>query len=63
MAKNGVDKQYGIPVEDMSCPSCGRKYGHHNTRVCTYCEECSSCCTCKGRKVISVEEFMKSLED
>lgn len=38
-----IDKKYGVPVELISCPGCGQKYGHHNTKVDTISEECSSC--------------------
>ena len=38
-----IDKIYLIPVEEISCPGCGRKYGHHNTKVDIISEECSSC--------------------
>lgn len=30
-----IDKKYRIPVEEISCPGCGRKYGHHKTKVDT----------------------------
>lgn len=39
-----VDKKYRIPLEYISCPGCGRKYGHHKTKVDTISEECSACC-------------------
>lgn len=38
-----IDKKYGIPVEEISCPGCGRKYGHHKTKVDIKSEECSAC--------------------
>lgn len=38
-----IDKTYGVPVEEISCPGCGRKYGHHKTKVDVYSAECSSC--------------------
>lgn len=40
---NNIDKEYLIPVEEISCPGCGRKYGHHNTKVDVKSEECSAC--------------------
>jgi hypothetical protein len=42
---NIIDKKYGMPVEEISCPCCGRKYGHHKTKVDINSEECSKCAT------------------
>lgn len=39
-----IDKVYGVPKEDVSCPGCGLRYGHHNTQVDTISQECSACC-------------------
>lgn len=38
-----IDKTYGVPKEDISCPSCGQRYGHHNTLVDANSQECSKC--------------------
>jgi transposase-like protein len=38
-----IDKIYLIPIKHISCPACGRKYGHHKTLVDTISQECSSC--------------------
>ena len=38
-----IDKDYMIPIEEISCPGCGQKYGHHNTKVDIKSEECSAC--------------------
>lgn len=38
-----IDKKYRVPIEEISCPGCGQKYGHHNTKVDTISEECSAC--------------------
>jgi hypothetical protein len=38
-----IDKVYNVPVEEISCPGCGRKYGHHKTKVDVNSQECSSC--------------------
>jgi len=38
-----IDKIYGIPVDEISCPGCGRKYGHHKTKVDIDSQECSKC--------------------
>lgn len=27
----------------VTCPGCGRVYGHHRTKYCNNCEECSAC--------------------
>ncbi len=40
---NIIDKKYHVPIENISCPGCGQKYGHHNTKVDINSEECSSC--------------------
>jgi hypothetical protein len=38
-----IDKKYGIPVDEITCPGCGKKYGHHNTKVDVISQECSKC--------------------
>ncbi len=38
-----IDPKYRIPVEEIGCPGCGRKYGHHGTKVDLKSQECSSC--------------------
>lgn len=38
-----IDREYGIPLKEISCPSCGQKYGHHGTIVDLNSNECSSC--------------------
>lgn len=43
-----IDIKYSVPKEEISCPGCGLKYGHHNTLVDTISQECSKCC--KERK-------------
>lgn len=40
-----IDKEYMIPIEEISCPGCGRKYGHHRTKVDIRSQECSACAT------------------
>ena len=39
-----ISKRWGLPRKYCSCPGCGQEYGHHNTKVCANCEECSTCC-------------------
>ena len=38
-----MDDEYGLPLEEISCPSCGRTYKQQRT-VCRNCQECKSCC-------------------
>jgi hypothetical protein len=38
-----IDEVYGIPKSEISCPDCGRKYGHHKTLVDIKTQICSSC--------------------
>ena len=38
-----TDKIYGVPIEEIGCPGCGRKYGHHKTKVDLNSQECCSC--------------------
>lgn len=38
---------YGVPRNFTACPGCGKQFGHHKTKVCMNCEQCSKCCTCK----------------
>jgi hypothetical protein len=42
--------KYGVPREYTACPGCGQQYGHHNTKICITCEECSKCCRCDGKE-------------
>jgi len=52
-----IDKKYGITVDEISCPGCGRKYGHHKTKVDVNSQECSACCTLFNRRNV---EFVDS---
>ena len=57
-----IDKIYGIPKELICCPGCGRRYGHHNTKVDINSEECSSCAKEFGHEnieLISAKEFIE----
>jgi len=38
-----IDKKYGVPIKNLTCPGCGLKYGHHRTKVDLNSEECSKC--------------------
>ena len=57
-----IIKKYGLPREHVSCPSCGQLFGHHNTKVCLNCEECSKCCSCAKKDFVSVEKFISESE-
>lgn len=61
---NDINKKYGVPNKMVSCPGCGLVYGHHNTKVDTISQECSTCV--KAFKypevnLIKAEEFIKIL--
>lgn len=58
-----IDKKYGVPVEEISCPGCGQKYGHHNTKVDLNSQECSSCAKERGEPVelITAKEFIEKI--
>ncbi len=59
-----IDKKYGIPVKEISCPGCGRKYGHHNTKVDVNSEECSSCVKEFGYEdveFVTAKEFIETI--
>jgi len=61
-----IDKIYGIPVEEISCPGCGQRYGHHNTKVDINSEECSSCAKRFGYtpiELVSAKEFIEDYLD
>lgn len=49
MGDGRIDSAYLVPIEDISCPGCGQRFGHHGSLSCTDCEECSSCH--KGRGI------------
>jgi hypothetical protein len=59
-----IDKVYLVPIEEISCPGCGRKYGHHKTKVDTISQECSTCVKNFGYKefnFISATEFIEQI--
>lgn len=49
MSKYDIHPVYLIPKEYVSCPGCGRVYGHHKTKVDVNSQECSSCVKESGR--------------
>lgn len=60
-----IDKKYGVPVEQISCPGCGQKYGHHNTKVDLNSQECSTCAKERGEPVelVSAKIFIEDILD
>jgi hypothetical protein len=59
-----IDSKYRVPVEEISCPGCGRKYGHHKTKVDIISQECSTCVKEFGYKefnFISSQEFIEQI--
>jgi hypothetical protein len=59
-----IDKIYGVPVEEISCPGCGRKYGHHKTKVDINSQECSSCVKIFGYtdvKLVDAKYFIEKI--
>ena len=58
-----IDKKYGIPIKEISCPGCGRKYGHHKTKVDLNSEECSSCCKQYNRENVELVEAKYFIEE
>lgn len=57
-----IDSKYGIPVEEISCPGCGQKYGHHNTKVDKISQECSTCVKKFGYKEVELVESKEFIE-
>lgn len=58
-----IDTKYGVPVEEISCPGCGMKYGHHRTKVDTISQECSTCVKRLGyaeTHFVSSQEFIEN---
>ena len=49
--------KHGLPRDMTSCPACGRLYGHHRTKVCANCEECSKCCSCGEQRLLEEHEL------
>ena len=53
-----IDTDYGVPVEYISCPGCGKKY---RGKVCDECEECSKCCQCETPRLIPATEMIQKI--
>ena len=49
-----IDNKYKIPIEEILCPGCGLRYGHHNTQVDLISQECSKCCKDQGYEEIKL---------
>ena len=58
-----IDNKYRVPIEEISCPGCGRKYGHHKTKVDTISQECSSCVKEFKYKEYNLVESREFIED
>lgn len=59
-----IDNKYRIPIEEISCPGCGQKYGHHKTKVDINSQECSKCVKEFGYedvKLVSATHFIESV--
>jgi hypothetical protein len=58
-----IDKKYRIPIEEISCPGCGRRYGHNRTKVDTISQECSSCVKQFGYKEFNLVDSTDYIEN
>lgn len=58
-----IDKKYGVPVDEISCPGCGRKYGHHKTKVDINSQECSNCIKEFGGKNVELVDATYFIEE
>jgi hypothetical protein len=62
-----IVEKWGLPKEEVSCPSCGRIYGYRRTKVCVECEECEPCCKkrpinkCSGLKHVAASTFVEKM--
>jgi hypothetical protein len=53
-----MPNRWGHPDEEVTCPSCGKLYGHRRTAVCKACEECSACHEPRNEKRCPKPEFV-----
>jgi hypothetical protein len=60
---DNIDKIYGVPIKEIACPSCGRKYGHHKTKVDMISQECSSCVKEFGYKEVNFVDAKVFIEE
>lgn len=59
-----IDEKYRVPVEEISCPCCGQRYGHDGTGVDLNSEECSECVEEYGYedvRLVSAEDFIENV--
>jgi hypothetical protein len=59
-----MGNSWNVPDEEVSCPGCGKLYGHDQTTVCKVCEECSAChpsAVCKKPELVAAETFVEGL--
>lgn len=64
--KDNIDSEYMVPMKYISCPGCGQKYGHHNTKVDIISQECSSCVKQWGYEefdLVPASEFISIILD
>ena len=60
---HNIDKIYKVPVELISCPGCGRRYGHHKTKVDLISQECSICCKENNYKKVDLMDAKYFIEE
>lgn len=64
MTGERISRRWGVPSKEVSCPDCGKEYGHNNTKVDTISELCSTCIKKRGEKtveLISAEDFVSTI--
>lgn len=52
-----IDGKYQVPVNQICCPGCGKKYTVRK-KVCLSCLECQKCCSCGdfSKKIVPVDD-------
>jgi hypothetical protein len=62
--KQDIDETYMVPMELISCPGCGERYGHNGTKVDMISAECSECvdrmCYVEN-ELINADEFIHTI--
>lgn len=57
-----MNNPYFVPDKEISCPGCGKLYGHNGTRVDLYSEECEECAkNYQKTDFVSAEEFIEKV--
>lgn len=62
-SKYDIDRKYGVPLEEISCPGCGQRYGHHKTKVDTVSQECSTCAKEQGYKTVELMDADRYIQE